>query len=368
MDRRSLLSGVTAAAVLGRACPSAAGPSAAAGAQPFTIEIVGGEIDGTSMRIASDLTSVLNSDTMRVIPIVGKGSLQNLADLIQLPDVDLALVGADVLSYAQSQKLFPGDLSKVQYICKLYDDDVHVCALPGIRTLADLQGKAVNVDVEGSGTNLTARAIFRTLGIAPDFRNEEAAIAQARLRQGEIAANVYVSGKPVPLFAMQPPDTGLHMLPVVSTPELEKSYLPGGLLTHADYPALIGADQTVETVGVGMALAVRAGPPGTPRYNHLVTFVDGFFSKFPELLKPPHHPKWHDVNLAAAQAGWVRFAPAAAWLAQHRPSPEAVSAGADIRMRAQFDAFLAQRDAPPLTPAQREAAWRYFRQQRTQAQ
>ena len=189
---------------------------------------MGGEIDGTFMRVATDLTSVFNADDMRIIPIVGKGSLQNLGDLLHLPGVDLALVAADVLAYAQAAQLYPGELSKVEYVCKLYDNDVHVCALPEIQSLSDLQGKPVNIDVEGAGTNLTARAIFKTLGIAPDFRVEEPTVGQEKLRRKEIAANIYVAGKPVHLFASQPADTGLHMVAIESTPELEKTYLPGG--------------------------------------------------------------------------------------------------------------------------------------------
>ena len=72
MHRRNLLSALPAAAFLAR-------PALAAIAQPATIGIMGGEIDGTFMRITTDLTSVLNSDSLRVVPIVGKGSLQNMA-------------------------------------------------------------------------------------------------------------------------------------------------------------------------------------------------------------------------------------------------------------------------------------------------
>ena len=282
---------------------------------------MGGEIDGTFMRIATDLTSVINSNDMRVVPIVGKGSLQNIGDLLHLPGVDLALIAADVLAYAQAAHLYPGELGKVQYICKLYDNDVHVCARPEIQSMADLQGKPVNIDVEGAGTNLTARAVFRILGIAPDFRTDEPTIGQDKLRRGEIAANVYLGGKPIRLFATSPADTGLHFIPVQSNEALEKTYLPGGLLTHAEYPNLVPADQPVETIGVGVTLAVFGWTPGSTRYRNLVAFVDTFFSKFPELLKPPHHPAWHNVNLAAAQPGWLRFPPAEAWLAQHRPPP-----------------------------------------------
>ena len=97
-----------------------------------------------------------------------------------------------------------------------------------------------------------------------------------------------------------------------------------------------------------------------------MTFVDSFFTRFPELLKPPHHPKWHDVNLAAEQPGWVRFPPAAAWLAAHHPTMTATSEAGDTKLKTQFEQFLAQRGVPNLSPAQRDATWQYFEQQRLQ--
>ena len=359
MYRRHLLAALPTATLLA-ASRNAAGATPLP--SPITIGIMGGEIDGTFMRIATDLTSVLNSNDLRIVPIVGKGSLQNIGDLLRLPGVDLALIAADVLAYAQSARMYPGELNKIQYICKLYDNDVHVCARPEIQTLADLQGKPVNIDVEGAGTNLTARAIFKTLGIAPDFRTSEPTIGQDRLRRGEIAANVYLGGKPIRLFANMPANTGLHFIPIPSNEELEKTYLPGGELTHNEYPTLIPESDPVETVGVGVTLAVFGWPAGSIRHRNLVTFVDTFFTRFPELLNPPHHPAWHHVNLAAAQPGWTRFPPAEAWLALHRPRAPA-SEPVDSKLQAQFDAFLNQKDAPRLTPAQREATWQYFQQQ-----
>src|SRR5271165_4401191 len=129
MHRRTLLSALPAAAFA-----SGLKPALAAVGQPVTIGIMGGEIDGTFMRVATDLTSVLNSNDMRIVPIVGKGSLQNIGDLLHLPGVDLALVAADALTYAQTAHLYPGELEKIQYICKLYENDVHVCALPEIQS------------------------------------------------------------------------------------------------------------------------------------------------------------------------------------------------------------------------------------------
>jgi hypothetical protein len=250
--------------------------------------------------------------------------------------------------------LYPGELQKIQYICKLYDNDLHVCARPDIHSLEELDGKPVNIDVEGAGTNLTARAVFAALGIKPDLRTEEPGIGQDKLRHGELAANVYAAGKPVRLFATQPPGTGLHFLSIPSNDTLEKTYLPGGELTHADYPTLVPEGETVDTIGVGVVLAVFGWQPGSTRYRNLELFVNTFFTRFPELLKPPHHQKWHDVNLAAAQPGWTRFKPAADWLAQHQPG-----SGVDTS-QSEFEQFLAQRGVPHLTPAQREATWQYF--------
>jgi TRAP transporter TAXI family solute receptor len=332
-------------------------------ADPPTVGIIGGEIDGTFMRVATDLTSVLNSDTLRVIPIVGKGSLQNLGDLLHLKGVDLALVAADVLGYAKQANLYPGELQKIEYVCKLYDNDVHVCARPEIRSMSDLNGKPVNIDVAGAGTNLSMRSIFKGLGVTPQLREEEPDIAQARLQRGEIAANAYSAGRPVRLFTAVPPGTNLHFLPIELNQTLAQTYLPGGELTARDYPTLVPPGQAVPTIGVGVTLAVYNWAPDTQRYRNLVTFVDAFFTKFPALLKPPHHPVWHEVNLAAAQPGWVRFKPAADWLAQQERLAATQAQNPD---KAKFEAFLAQHGGWRLTAQERDATWRYFRQQMQQ--
>jgi len=50
------------------------------------------------------------------------------------------------------------------------------------------------------------------------------------------------------------------------------------------------------------------------RHQRLARFVDAFFTKFPEIQKPPRHPRWKNVNLAATMDGWTRFQPAQEWL------------------------------------------------------
>lgn len=274
-----------------------------------TVGIMAGGVDGTYIRIAADLMNVLDDgDRMRVIAMLGRGSLQNLRDIVLLRGVDIGIVQSDVLAFARRRQELPGIDRLVQYITKLYDEEVHVLAREEVRSLRDLAGGVVNVDWRGSGTAMTASLVFEALGITVRFAHDPQDLALTKLRAGEIAAAVYVAGKPARLYAGIPPASGLRFLPIPATPSLLETYLPTGL-TAADYPTLIPAGATVETIAVGAVMAVYAWPPGSERYRKVARFVHAFTRRFEEFLRPPRHPKWREVNLAAQVPGWTRFDP-----------------------------------------------------------
>jgi len=313
LPRRLLLGSALAAATAG-AAPAQGGPptltTLSARANAGTVGIISGGPDGTYVRIAADLAAVLDDgDALRVLPILGKGSLQNIADILVLRGVDIGIVQSDVLAFARRERLLPGLDSLIQYIAKLYDEEVHVLARPEIARIEDLRGRPVNVDVRGSGTAMTAALLFDALGIGIVQRNETQDSALERMRRGDIAALFYVAGKPARLFNGIAPDSGLKLLPVPATPAILETYLPAELRA-ADYPALVPAGQAVETVAVGAVMATYAWGPGTERHRKVARFVEAFTAKFPAFLQPPRHPKWREVNLAAQVPGWVRFNPA----------------------------------------------------------
>jgi TRAP transporter TAXI family solute receptor len=322
-----------------------------------TVGIVSGGINGTYIRIAAELASVLdNGDTLRVLPLVGKGSVQNIADILFLKGVDIGIVQSDVLAYIKRERLYPGADKSIQYITKLYNEEVHILAGKGIASIADLGGKKVNFDVANSGTAITASLIFERLKTPIEPVYNDQALALDKLRRGEIAALVYVAGKPASLFRDAKVEEGLHLLALPLDPALLETYLPSQI-SHADYPMLVPEGDTVDTVAVGAVMAVYNWAPGSDRYRKVARFVDAFFEKFPALLEPSRHPKWKEVNLAAQVPDWTRFAPAENWLRR-----SVVATGGSSPLQRDFMAFLDQsgRAGASGSAADREALFQEF--------
>jgi uncharacterized protein len=90
--------------------------------------VITGMEGGTYARTGADLT-ILDDGALRVLPTQGKGSLQNLSDILYLKGVDIGFVQADALTYAKQHGMFPNLTQSIRYIAKLYDEEVHVLAL-----------------------------------------------------------------------------------------------------------------------------------------------------------------------------------------------------------------------------------------------
>jgi TRAP transporter TAXI family solute receptor len=283
-----------------------------------TIGVISGSITGTYSRIANDLSAVLdNGDVLRILPIIGKGSAQNITDILYLRGVDVGIVQSDVLTYVRDNGIYPDIGNRIAYLTKLYNEEIHVLARKDVTSLKDLAGRKVNFANEGSGTYITGTTIMRSLGVEPEITTYDYELALEKLKTGEIDAMFYVVGKPAPVLVELKPEDGLHILPIELTKELEAIYLPADFY-HADYPNLIPEGGVVNSLSVGAIMAVFNWKRGSVRFNKLKRFVEAFFSKFEEFAKPPRHPKWQEVNLAAEVPGWQRFEPAQAWLATRR--------------------------------------------------
>jgi len=301
-----------------------------------TVTLITGTIGGTYVQIGADLASVLDDgNKLRVLPIVGRGSVQSVADILFLQGVDLGIVRADTLDYLE-KKGFAKDIKRqFTYVTKLYNEEMTIIAPKSVRTLKDLEGRTVSVDLPNGGTFVTALTVAERIGLKANFVYVEQRIAMEKLKKGEIDAVVVVGGKPYKSVSSFNNDGRFHLVTVDYEKPLQSDYLPASL-TAKDYPNLIAEGETVDTIAVPAVLAAYNWAPGSERYRKLAQFVEAFFTKFPAFQNAPFHPKWKEVSLAAPLSGWTRLSYAQQWLDAHGIGPTA---------RGRFDDFMNQNPA-----------------------
>jgi uncharacterized protein len=280
-----------------------------------TATIISGTPSGTYVQIAYDMSAVLDDGAnMRVLPILGKGSVQNVKDILHLRGIDMGIVQSDVMGYFKETGELGRDIDKrLVYVTKLYNEEVHIVAGKGINSIKDLVGKQVNFAENGSGTQFSARQIFKLLKLDVREVNMGQTDGLLKVKQGEIAATIFVAGRPAAAVKALAKDPDYKLLAIPFTADVEVGYLPAKF-TSEDYPNLVEGAQGVETIAVGAVLAVYNWPEGTDRQRRIAAIVEKLFSKLPEFQKAPRHPKWKEVNLAAKLTGWTRLPAATAWL------------------------------------------------------
>jgi TRAP-type uncharacterized transport system substrate-binding protein len=327
-----------------------------------TIAIISGNINAAWLTIAYDLSAVLDDgNEFRVLPVIGRGGAQNVRDVRYLKGVDLGMtVGPVLTKFRKSNELGNID-DKIVYITKLFDQEMHVIvrAESGITSLEQLRGKKVNFSDKGSATQVSARDIFSRLDIEVEEINVGQGDAIVKMKSGEIAATFLSNAKPAPVISKLRFADGFRMLPVPYSKQFHQDLYPA-TITHADYPGLVPKGESIETVAYGSMIIAYNWPKGSERHRRIAMFVDRFFSSFAEFQKPPRHPKWREVNLAAQVPGWKRFDAAEEWLRKHREEQQRT---ASAKQRTDFNRFLASSTngtAKTMTPQERERLFQDF--------
>jgi uncharacterized protein len=313
-------------------------------------------LDGPIMQAALDLSTLLDDgerfEKMRVLPIVARGKMQNLWDIIYLNGVDMGFLQADTLEVLKSDPQIEHIKSRVRYITVMFPEEITLVARSDIKSLQDLVGKKISINAKGTASNVTAPIIFRRLGIEAQLVSEESSVAIARLRSGDLAAHVFLLAKPArPILQLK--GEGLHILPLPYSERFIDYYLPSKL-THQDYPNLVAPDEQVETIAVGQVLVAINVPENSLRYRKIARFVDAFFTRIDDLRKPGFLPQWKDVNIAAEVRGWTRFKAAQDWL-DRRAKQEAM---VKKDLRETFNSYL--KKSGPTAAADKEKLFEEF--------
>jgi hypothetical protein len=326
----------------------------------WTVNVVGGAMDGTYLRFADDLGKALDDgDEMRLLVLISRGAAANLQDLLYLRGIDVAFTQSDVLEYFRTQRKVPNIENRIQYVIRLPAAELHVTARADIRTLEDLRGQKVVFGGPGTSSAVTGPIVFQRLGLQVEQIFVDHASGLKMLMAGEVAGLLGVVSKPVDFWVKIPAGSGLHLLPVPFSRSLADLYVVGDF-TSTDYPNIIPPGQRIDTIAVPSVIATLNLPKGNDRYRRVERFTHYLFNRWDKIIQPPFHPRWRDVNLAATLPGWTRFGPAEEML-QRLGGPEQTPSYRD------FQTWLGREvRTPPRNDVERDAMFRQFLQWREQ--
>jgi TRAP-type uncharacterized transport system substrate-binding protein len=287
----------------------------------WTVGVAAGRIEGAPLRLAAEMARVVDDGAnMLVLPIVTRGPVENLNSLLYLRGVDLAIINSDALEEYKAE--FPDLRLHVSYLLNLFPSELHIFVRPEIQSLQDLAGKKVNFNTLGTAAAYSGPLIFSRLGINVDktFIPHQLALDQMRKGEGEMAAVVFITSKPVDAFLRGQWAPGFKFLPVTYNDKFEDYYQPSAL-EAADYPALIRAGERVSTISVPTLLIAYNWPLGSDRYRRVARFTDYLFTRVDKLQVGGFDPQWKAINLRATAPGLTRFPAAQQWLDSQARQP-----------------------------------------------
>jgi hypothetical protein len=290
----------------------------------------------------SDLARVVDNDQVRVLQVIGKGPVQDVIDILDLKSIDMGAVVSDVPEFYKLQYNLPDIASRLRYIAKLYDNEIHIVAPTSIKTVFDLADKKVMAPKDVGF--YAARSIFSRLNIKCTFDVQtDDTLALQKVVNGEADAWIVSTGKVMPIARnLKNEDGRLHLVDIPYDARVQELYLPS-TFTSNEYPNLIPQGQKVGTLAASTLLISYNWPENSDRYRRVARFVDAFFSKIDEFDKPPRHPKWREASISATIPGWQRFKAAQDWLDLHRRSAASTAAAESE----EFKQFLSQQNGTP---------------------
>lgn len=279
-------------------------------AQPLedpVIRILGAGLSSDLSEILKDVADVTSDETgIRVLSILGDGSLNNLNDLLYLQGIDAALVPSDVLLNFRAATAVRNLENKLSFIAQLGAVVTHLLAHESNRTIYSLAGKRVYMGERSSGSFITASNIFDRLNIGIDavFGLDHAG-ALAQLKAGELDAVFWMDVPPIGLLNLVDPSEDLHLIHI-PTQGIDPDVYQIQQLTSDDY-RLIG-EEDIQSAAAQIALIAYAWPNDHPRHAKMKRFAGIFADKTEALQSGDYHRVLNDADFySEVYSGWEYY-------------------------------------------------------------
>ena len=200
---------------------------------------------------------------MVAVAQASRGSLSNIRD-IRAGRLESALVQSDIAYLAVNGKApFAGKkaVPGLRAVASLYPEAVHVVVRRDspIKTIGDLRGRRISLDLKGSGTRSIARLVLKRYGVGPKavaHLNSQIGPAVDRLRSGKIDAFFFVGGYPAPVISQLARDVPIRLLPIDGR-QAAAIRKTEPFLGSVSLPASVyGRSAATQTLAVGALLVV----------------------------------------------------------------------------------------------------------------
>lgn len=310
-----------------------------------TVTVITGGVDGVSntyQQLAGDMAAVLDvRSKLRVLPVVGYGSLQNVEDLLYLRGIDVGMVHSDVMRHLDQRGILRSAKRKLRFITKLYDEPLHLLVNSSVTDIRQLDGQTVIVGRPGSGNEMSALTLISELRLTPKLVHVPFEDGVEQVRDGRAAAMFVVTRRPAKKLRNLTADGQLRFMQIPVTKRLAETYEPVQL-TSEDYPNLIAPGETVETPQMAAVLAVYNWQPGSPRYENVTAFIADFAEKIPALMQASRKDVWEKLEPNAPVKGWTRYGPASSltWNAVGEPQTTAALSQQASAFDMDFNEFI----------------------------
>ena len=238
------------------------------------IRMATGGNTGTYYAYGSAVGQILSEKTKFAIIPQSTGASKANIQLIDVGEVELAIVQNDVMDYAwRGVDLFSGEkINSFSSMAGLYAEvcQVVVNSASGIKTLADLKGRNVSVGDAGSGVEFNARQILEAYGITFDDigkQNLSFTASAAALRDNKIDAFFCVAGAPTPAIV----DLAVNKdIVVLEIDDIHAAQLIAKYPFYTQYPISAGSYKgqgEVKTVAVKATFIVSSKLPEDTVYH-----------------------------------------------------------------------------------------------------
>lgn len=308
MNIRKLISSILMVVMLGSILAGCASPNNAGGApapgKKRQIIIATGGSAGTYYAVGAGLAKIINkySTDLNAVSQGTNGAVENVR-LVNSGNADIGITNWDAL-YFGSKGIgpFEGQKQNIVGLMTMYlsANQIAVMEKSGIKSIADLKGKKVNIGPPGSVAIEMTKVMLRAYGIDPDKDIQPVNLSYdeggSKLVDGDIDATVYLAGIPTSGIISISNTNKIRLLSIDDDkmasilsqyPYYDKVVIPSGTYKGVDYDT--------QTLQAWSALIVNPNMPEDVAYE-IVKIILEHTDELREV-----HAVLKDVNLENAK-------------------------------------------------------------------